>query len=79
MRWMHAKAYARGTMLTYRCYLLAAGRGIVGQRAFRAESDEQALALAWRLYRALRARQHGFELWRGNERIHSQLATSVAM
>jgi len=56
---------------SYRCYFFDPGGHIVGHAEYLADTDEQAVAQARKLY-AKHQPPHGFEVWRLGRRIHGQ-------
>jgi hypothetical protein len=57
--------------LVYRCYFLDEKRRVAVHEDIRAETDEEALAIAWGLYTD-RQSKDGFEIWLGSTLIHEE-------
>jgi hypothetical protein len=59
----------RSEMAGYRLYFLDAARHIAARDEFEADSDDSAIAIAWRRYNARSDFSSGFELWCGDRRL----------
>jgi len=61
-----------GSQMEYRFCHLDTERRVLRRHEFEAETDAAALEIAWEIFKLTGLPKHGFELWQGVRRVHTE-------